>query len=377
MDQSINRYIDLIKPYLPATLIDDTHLGYIRQVAAFFPSQITTFFGFECPLIIDTPKSDFLICIRNKEIGQKLLAGDLHKVQLPQQILDDLIWQRLQDFVRLWRDANSFIADTVFNMWLEFDVDSHPISVPIPSFFMGVKGIPNESHDYQWLHEIAFKSVLGRTLSSGVRDNLEGCFAALPAKAEVFQIGFMLSRGREDVRVCIAQISPENILTYLESIDWLYRDNLEPLITELSALIDQIFLHIDVSDKIAPKIGLECYFEEDNAPQNDPRWQAFLGYLVDKGLCTSGKKEGLLNWAGETVFKEDNETLPEHIRQTFQLLGSRVECRLCRGVHHVKINFQPFVPPQVKVYLSVHYHFLTAKMFEKGSEMVDCSSIDS
>ena len=95
-------------------------------------------FGFECRLGEENPRADFLVLAR-ASWGRDSLAG-LHPDKLSAQsyLMDDPVWQRVQDFGARWADPASPLYGAVDNVWLEFDVDGPAGDIPVPSVFFGL-----------------------------------------------------------------------------------------------------------------------------------------------------------------------------------------------------------------------------------------------
>jgi hypothetical protein len=106
---------------------------------------------------------------------------------------------------------------------------------------------------------------------------LEGCFRALSSDEWVFQVGLMLSRGEDAVRLCIRLRSVERIMEYLTLVGWPGDEaDLRGVLEPLARSVDRVALAIDVGDAVRPKIGLECRFDGNRQPRREPRWGAFL-----------------------------------------------------------------------------------------------------
>ncbi|MBR8834888.1 MAG: hypothetical protein DSM106950_12845 [Stigonema ocellatum SAG 48.90 = DSM 106950] len=156
------------------------------------------------------------------------------------------VWSRIRNYSTHWADPTSPLYEKADNIWLEFDVESPPPTVPVPSLFFGFKGIPSRistasqsgvaSHPHQWVPQSALKLLLDKSLPSLVEYQLLNCFDLLPTEAYVFQIGVMLARKSDLVRICIRNISPEQILDYLTQINWPGSvSELKAILTKLSS----------------------------------------------------------------------------------------------------------------------------------------------
>ncbi|MCA1995340.1 MAG: hypothetical protein LDL41_25330 [Coleofasciculus sp. S288] len=351
-------YLKLVIPYASADIISPETWLHISTLARVLPSAITSFFGFECRLGIEEAHADFLICADALDAGRKILAGDNYPIKLPSFLMENPIWINLCNFSNSWATPTSPLYENVRNVWLEFDIDGPPTAIPIPSCFFGPEPIysatsTSNRSSYEWVTQTALKLLLNKDLPSQLEQNLFNCFDRLPNEAYVFQIGVMLARSSDLVRICIRDISPDQLLEYLTQINWMgSTSELKVYLTQLSRLTDRIDLDIDVGEVIRPKIGLECYFNKQ--PKFEPRWQSFLDYLVAMDLCLPKKREALLAYPGYTRerSKKEADLWPDHLLKLSRFLGSKYERIFFRRVHHVKVVYQFDKLLEAKAYLS-------------------------
>ncbi len=382
LENSLTDYLKLVKPYISPQLISPENWYNINRLSQIFPRAITSFFGFECHLGVKEAHGDFLICADAAEAGRKILAGDNYSITLPSFLMEHSVWSNIRDFSSNWDTHTSPMYEKVRNVWLEFDMDRSGASIPIPSCFFGpepiysnpdqppqnslVKG--EDSHPHQWVSKTALKLLLGKELPYKVERQLFNCFDLLPTETYVFQIGVMLARKSDLVRICIRNISPEQILDYLTKINWSgCVSKLKAILTKLSSLVERIDLDIDVGESILPKIGLECYLSKQ--PKYEPRWQLFLDYLVETGLCIPEKRDTLLAYPGYIRERSNRELLPSTLLKLSKFLGSEYERVFFRGLHHIKVVYQPEKPLEAKAYLSVSHSLLTPKFVSQWKQL--------
>ena len=352
--RSLKEYLETIKAKISPELIDEQNWSKIEAIADIFPQSITNFFGFEYRLTNDVD-SDFLLCIE-EQIAQKVLADADYSVKLSDRLMKSA-WQNLIEFGRVWYKDNSPLADLVQNMWLEFDIEPTVASTPIPSVFFG---LPSETQtDLTWITETALPLLLNRPVSDRVKEGVDRCFTTLPPQAHVFQVGLMLSRQVDAVRLCIRNIKPSKIIPWLRQIGWNGNAiNLTQLLKELEPLVDRIDLDLDVGDKVYPKLGLECYLIRQ--PSQEPKWALFLEYLVGLGLSTAQKQHKLLNYPG---FVRRKNHKPDRKLKLEQLLGSEHETIFFQGLHHIKLSYQDDYVTEAKAYLYVSRSQIDVKKF--------------
>lgn len=373
----LSDYLAILAPHIPEQLISQKSINNIKHIAQVIPSGITTFFGFECQLGIQNPQADFLICVDASESGRRILAEDDYIIKLPDFLMQHHIWNRIYDFSKSWNNQTSPLYEKVNNIWLEFDVDDTHPDIPVPSCFFGPELIyapeqtysntPVQLYPHRWISQIALKLLLKQDLPSAIEHQLFKCFNLLPKNAYVFQIGVMLARKSDAVRICIRNISPQQILNYLEQLNWPGAiDKLRIFLNELSTLVTRIDLDLDVGESISPKIGLECYFEKQ--PNQEPKWYLFLDYLVATGLCIPEKRDALLEYPGYIRENSHQDVFPSNMLKLSSLMGPQYEWVFLRGLHHVKVVFQSSTPLQSKAYLYASNHLL-AKTYENLSDV--------
>lgn len=373
----------VVAPYISSQLISPAHLSHINQVARILPGAMTSFFGFECRLGESAPRADFLACINVADGGREILAGQHPTADLPATLFDHPVWQRVRQFSSHWADANSMLYEQADNVWIEFDVDGPPPTIPVPSLFFGPKGIQSQIvslahsdgafHPHQWITQMALPLVLGDVLTPSTEQKLFECFDALPVNAEVFQIGVMLARKSDLVRLCVRDIAPTQIPAYLTRLGWPGEEGrLRTLMTELSSCVGSINLNFDVSDRILPKIGLECYFDIPSDPW--AKLDRFLDHLVRTGLCRSEKRDALLAYIGQSC-ESNYELWPEHLRHTSRFLNSKFLSTFFRTLHHIKIVYQPDNVLEAKAYLAVNHCWIPLSQLQPQKRELQYANI--
>ncbi|GCL37975.1 hypothetical protein SR1949_30880 [Sphaerospermopsis reniformis] len=378
INSSLTDYIQLVEPYTPSTLISPTYWLKIKAVADFLPRNITSFFGFECPLGIAEPQSDFLICTDAEASERKILASE--NGELLPELISAPIWQQINQFSKEWQSQVSILHEKVNNIWLEFDINDYQGDLPLPSCFFGAESLYSrksphgniaDNDSYEWITRNAFPLLVNANLPESVEATFCNCLDLLPPEAYVFQIGLMLARNiKNQVRVCIRNISPVEITAYLQQIGWTGApDILQGFLTELSGLVDRIDLDIDVGESVAPKIGLECYLLQQ--PKLEPKWQLFLNYLVDRNLCLSSKQAALLDYPGFIREKNYQGIWPSYLAKDLQENNS--ESVFFRRIHHIKIVYQNDQPQLAKAYLAMEYFLITSDFVQHFRELNNSS----
>lgn len=362
-NNSLTNYLELIKPKVDANLIAPQYWQSIETVAGVLPSAVTTFFGFECRLGIEEAHADFLICADAEEAGREILANRESAIALPTALYAHPVWQQIRDFSQQWNNPSSPLYNRVNNIWLEFDIDRPSVGIPVPSCFFAPQPIYADS-DSQWTIDTALKLLQNRAVPEVIASKLSSCFELLPDDAYVFQIGVMLARKSDLARICIRNITPEQIPAYLTKIGWSGSvDKLQETLSELSKYAARIDLDIDVGESVLPKIGLECYL--DRQPQFEPKWQLFLDYLVDLGFCTEQKRDSLLAYTGYIRGNQNPQLLPSNLERISNLVSPGCEGVFFKGLHHIKVTYQDAQPLEAKAYLYVSQQLIDPEFVSK------------
>jgi hypothetical protein len=353
---SLTDYLTLMEAHLPTALIDAAQWEEIRAIGQFFPSAITTFFGFECRLGVADAKADFLFCADAAEAGRRVLAANAYGIDLPETLFAHPVWQNLRQFSTNWESEASPLYDQVQNIWLEFDTAEQLDTVlPVPSCFFAptplfrstvIEGV----HPYGWVWQRALPLMLGRDLPSAIETMLLRCLAHLPEEAYVFQIGVMLARQSDAVRLCIRNISPQDVVPYLLHLHWSGNaEGLHGVLNDIAAFTDRVDLDIDIGDRLFPKIGLECYLHKQ--PRFEDRWHTLLDWLVLQGHCSLPKRQALLEYPGYIRERTDPRLWPDSLRKLTGLLGPNYESVVFKGLHHIKLVYQDAKVHEAKAYL--------------------------
>ena len=276
----------------------------------------------------------------------------------------------MADFAVRWSDPSSALYRAVDNVWLEFDVDGAPPVIPIPSVFFaprpgGQEGARRVAYEpnldgYITTIETVIQLLSGSELAPRRLQMLSDCFRALSSVERVFQVGLMLSRGAEALRLCIKMRSVERIVEYLAKVGWPGSEaDVLGILEPIASLVDYVCLDIDVGETVHRKIGLECYFDGNKQPRTEPRWGVFLDSLVRDGLCTADKRDALLAYPGYVDENAEGIPWPRALRRTSHLLGGRSLSTFIRSLHHVKVVYQPGEGLEAKAYLAVIHHWHT------------------
>jgi hypothetical protein len=361
-----------LDPHLPAALIAEPYLARIHAVGQALPSALSEFFGFECRLGDERPAADFLVCVKAEEGGRAVLAGAA-AVELPPILLSDTVWSRLRRFAERWAEADSLFDRHVRNLWLEFDLETPPAGAPIPSVFFGTESLrAGASGVPEWLGE-TLTTLRGGAPSPKLVTSIERALAALPEGAWVFQVGSMLARPVDMVRLCIRGLSASGTLQYLSALGWPgLPAEAEALVGEAFARSDSVDLDIDLLPEMGPKIGLECSFA-DAVPARH-RLPPFVDWLVEQGVCRAAKGRGLLSWTRGFHERQQPEAWPADLRQESRERGPVAVSMFLRWPYHIKLVHNPGHALEAKAYLAVKRFWPTRENLDRIRAAMEASA---
>ncbi|HXO28226.1 MAG TPA: hypothetical protein VOA80_12830 [Thermoanaerobaculia bacterium] len=361
MHYSTLDYLNVVAAYLPARLVSPQTVARVSELAAALPPSSN--FGFECKLGSQAPDADFLVAVIAADGSRGAWAGE-NPLALPAVPLFHPIWRKVQEVLADWHRGGDGL-EPIHDSWLEFDIQAGGPVLPVPSFFFGFDDAAACSHPR--LAEALIERLLGRPLSSGKRLKLRACYAALPPRAVIFEVGVMLARTSDAVRLCIRGLMPEQIVTYLQEICWPgSSQELCRQIEGLEPLADAISLDLTVDETVQSQIGLECSIYD--GPAGRARLQALLEYLSKTGACLPEKREALLSWLGYCTEQSDRLQWPAHLLKASVAFGKEVLSTFARTVNHLKIGYQSGDLITAKAYLGVRHFWAAAVSQEPGHD---------
>lgn len=342
-----------VLPALPEALVSPSNLEPILAIARAFPSALTDSFGFECPLAEPEARADFSFCATVADGGRDVLAGSVPGNALSAALLAHPVWRRVRGFAERWADPDTRLHDRTDNVWFEFDVETPAPTLPVPSVFFGSTVI-RPLIDVSWVMEEAFASLFGQAPDAALARRFRTSVAALPLSAAVFQVGAMLARSSDAIRICVSNLGAEEKLRYLAAVGWPGSLNeARSVVTNAHRLAGSVALDLDLGSSVGSKIGLECAFQRDAASQ--ARAGAMVERLVALGLCSPEKGSGLLACTSPDHAGTEPEAHAQ--RERSRLTARHATGGFARWVSHVKLVYQPGAPLAAKAYVAVrHIH---------------------
>jgi hypothetical protein len=345
MKYSLQDYVNLITPYLSDELVSQQVLKSIQQVAQLLPPLSPTLL--ECRLEADRSQVDLSVGLQPM------------KFPIAEQLIAHPFWQQLDDFCQDWTTANSLLAEAVEDIWLEFDLDGELDAVKVACWFFSLQGEIFQHKDAAALSKLLeLVALLQKCPVDELRSNLiRRCVRELPECVGIGQIGAMLTRQGEPLRLNVNGLSATAIPAYLARVQ---AEAIDPELVKIldcfSHLTDRIVLCFDVEARIGARIGLECYL--DKQPQKEPRWAEFLDLLVETNVCTLAKRDALLSWPGLIQQKDVRDGWPINLQQLEPLMDRSNISVFWRTINHIKLVYQPNRPLEAKAYLAFGHRWV-------------------
>ena len=347
MTDSLDNLFKVLSSDLSPELIAPDVLQTLRRNASLLPPIYHG--GLECRLGQNAAQVDLFQCIYSEQNEPEILKNHIFS----SRSLKDPAWMRVGEFCDQWSRRSSPLNTCISNIWLEFDLCDPSNQTLIPSIFFPFKRKDSQGHSRKIMEEAAetvLDIFMNGKMSDLLRDNLYKCSDFCPDGARITNIGIMLARDLNMVRIIIQGIDCAELTNYLLQIKWQGSfSELEKIISQLYYLVDYIVLSLDVGEEVYPKIGLECYI--DRKRNYNSRWKKFLDYLVEDGLCSTAKRTALLAWPGYTEPVISSDYWPDDLIIESLLRSSKQFTLFVRHLNHIKIVCEPQRPKEAKVYL--------------------------
>lgn len=292
----------------------------LAGLAGRLPARLSGFFGLECRLGEAAPVADILFRVDAPD--ERAALAELDPAP------GDPVWRRLRAFAAAWPGPAE-------RLWLEFDTAAGPTL--LPSVFFGARRMGD------WVFD-ALAGIRGEALPPATIACFGRCRDALPEGGEIFQIGTMLSRPEAFLRLCVRGVAHEAVRPWLASVGWDGADDaVAAFLDGELARMGTIRLGLDVTDRVAPRLGFECAVPPE-------RLAAFVALLEAEGLCLPGKGRGLLAWPGLVHARLGRGWWPADLAAQ---AGDGVSSAMLRTIHHIKIAVGADGRREAKGYLAI------------------------
>ena len=357
-DLFASTHLNKVESYLSKKLVSAKNFENIIKIAKYFPINLTSFLGFECHLGGEKPRADWAFAISGLGKDKEVFSTMLKNGSFPGLFLKQPEWQQISVFANAWADEGTTLNDKVQCFWLEFDMPESANGVPIPCVFFGPSKSANLQpgnikSKYEWFTKSALPLLRGQKLSKSVEKTIYDCLEKMPENTSLFQIGTMLSRASNAVRLHINKIKPEQIIPYLENIGWKDESGeFTKLIDDLKNKVDRFVISYDVTDNgIAPRIGIELSFTSNLFHKED--WNQLFDYLIEKGICPPKKRDGLMEYVGTNNDEYFSGGIMKPVTSSANILETIDSAKIVRYINHVKIVYQAGKSIEVKAYPAV------------------------
>jgi hypothetical protein len=268
---------------------------HAANIARLFPGTCSHYIiEFELKAPVQTV--DISRCILKKEVGS--LLEHWRKENLISRFRRDRVWERLSRFCDAWGDPDSSLNRYVSDVWFEFDNHQLDKALPGPCFLFSPGNLHKRSVSdpvaTDWLFDSALSILFNEFLSAKVKEKVVNSIDALPEKGAIFQIGVMMSRNADRLRLCTS-MPIDSYSGCLEKIGWQGSYYfLDKTLKSLKRYVDAVFIDVDVGESIYPGIGFECCYR--GGVDIKARLEIFMEYLMEQRLCTQERADNVYSW---------------------------------------------------------------------------------
>lgn len=334
---ALDEVVDLVLPFLPAGLVDDTSSRRIRFAVDAVPAELVARFGFECRLGSPTGDADVLFCADSETGGMQMLAGRHPLVALPEALATAPSWAPVVRFCGR-REPGLLLHRATRDVWVDLAQHGEP------SFCFGMRldGLPEAPRRPLEVLiralEIGLEALRGMPLQPPALNSMRALVRRLPQTARIDRAGLVAGLA-DDVRLWLSRLQAGELVDLIEAV----RDRDESC--ALRATLDDVVqpqgevrARIDVDEGVGRSTGLICTVDpEGSPPQVAARWGPLLTRLADAGLCTPDKRSALLSCYG-LLRERRTEHWPEHLTRLSDVFGPSTESYLHWRLHHIAIE---------------------------------------
>lgn len=321
---------------LPQSLVSPTQLELLKRAADFFPPLIR--FGLECRLN-DHEQVDLQFCIRRDQ-------DDLHVLSdwFENKFTGDQEHKKITGFLKTWADESSLYHKNIAEVFLELDVLPSGIKAPLLFFELQPGLTDQQVKDFSFF---ILKETLGE--SKAFFNLFETIIRECPAPAFVAYLGILFSRDVDVLRVNIKKIPINAVAPFLKKIGYAWTGpELDHWISFVYNYADKITLCLDIGKDVFPKIGFECFWNEQ--PLTETYWRMFTAKLNANNQYKQDKIEAVLNW-DKDIFPGQIKEWPEHLWTASLLKPENEFTFLKKWISHFKLSYCPDKEMELKAYL--------------------------
>ena len=333
-------YLEPLLARLPEALADEATRRRMLATASLLPGGFAfQTFGFECPLHESEAKADILVSAVRARGGVALLGS--------------VAGRRGWEPVRALASMLGSEPPAIDEVWLEFDLAG--AAPDLPNLFCRPLYPSGDLEALRSSADSAGAALAGAPIPAGLIDAVVRSAAALPERAEIFQIGAMRARPSAGLRICVNQIALDGIIGALDGMGYADVEGVRALLIRYQPAVGDVALAIDLMPGLGAKIGLECYFTPSRSGRSaEELLDLFLVRLAEDEACLPAKQEALGLYPGRVTVGGEGGWPPE-LLATGKLLGSARMGGFDLGIHHIKLVHRPGEKLEAKAYLSVRH----------------------
>ena len=329
MSESFGDLLPAMRPLIPRALIDDVWLARLSERLAHLPGLAAAhLIALELRLGDPVPAADLAVPIGpgNPLTPFFIRRGETSAADSPAVALGRLLATMQADGY-----AGSFTGG-----FLEYDIaEVPPDQRPEPAVFLSLRPEVARSCSADALVQELTEAIGWEDRS--VAEVLAQVIGALPPRGGIYQIGAMLGRELQAVKVLASVGGNEDITHFLDKAGWSGSiENVQRAMDDMSSTTARFALSIDMTAQgLLPRLGLEIY--PADLGKGVAAWRPIVERVAELGLCLAEKKRGLLTFPGiERLFGSDGVFV------------------LYRGISHLKLTVHG-TGLQSKAYIGFKY----------------------
>ncbi|MDB9310670.1 hypothetical protein PN471_18990 [Aphanizomenon sp. CS-733/32] len=373
---SLADYLQIIVSDLPPEIATPEALDRIQKLASFLAPIPRA--GFEIRLENKNKQVDLQQGIFSKNNEPEILAKHIAAMAEFDSRFKQPPWNYICQLCELWSNPSSCIYHGITEIWLEFDLNESDTQDFIPSIFISLNPNLTDTEEAFTVTKTALELLWNLSISDDLNHNLYRCFKACVKPANISNIGVMLSRQIQVLRLNVSNLPPSQIATYLQEIDYPESTKeIEALVMQFLEIVDDVRVCLDIGDVIHAQVGLECLFRSQS--ELEPLWFTLLDNLVSGGLCTPEKRKWLLSWPGYVTPISTPKPWPAVLIAQSMLQSQESLSALKRGLSHVKLTYKPQRSLAAKAYLGFIHQWLENNLTvgaEKPQDSITSEKID-
>lgn len=354
VDTTLDEVVALVLPYFAIELVDAASAPRIVSAVASVPAEVVARFGIECRLRGGADDAGVLFSADSETGGMQMLAGRHPLVNLPESLASSDGWTPVVRFCGR-REPGFLLHRATRDVW----VDLAQPEAPCFSFGLRMSGLPEATRRPLEVLlrslEIGLEALRGAPLDPVALASMRALLRRMPDTARVERAGLVAGLA-DDVRLWLSRMSAEQLVELVEATrDRSEARHLQGALEDLVQDAGMLQARVDVAEGVERGIGLVCSVDQDGLPpQVAARWESLLGRLVEAGLCSSNKRDGLMTCYG-LLRETQSERWPAHLTRLSELFGDGAESILRWRLHNVTIECDRGQPVHATAHIVVEH----------------------